>query len=157
MLHSRRRAQTSLEVLFITALILTGVLIIVPPYLHENVVTSAVTYVRNSASDACAYLNTGVVVNESLYEPLNEIIEAVNYTYRAFQISGIETEETEGRIRVKVGISYTGSGMDEGAIESGIREYIEGDLTSRTNVVEKKGKLYLNGYEIEIEVDVVRT
>ncbi len=151
-----RRAQTSIEALFITAILLTGILIVIPPYLNENRMTSAVVYVRNSASNACAYLNTGVVVNGSEYTPLNRIIEADNYTYGGFQVSGISSIESADRITVNVRIVYTGSELPWRSIQGNITAFIKNDLVSSTNVNVDNGKLYLNGKELEINVSVVR-
>ncbi|ASJ11639.1 hypothetical protein [Thermococcus thioreducens] len=153
---SRRKAQTAIEVLFITAIILAGILLVVPTYLDENTASSIISYIRGSASDACAYLNTGVIINESIYTPLNAIINASNYTYRAFQLAGVRTAEINGTIQVNVTITYTGAGLPESTVEANIKQYIEDDLISKTNVVKQNGKLYLGGREIEINVDVVR-
>ncbi|ASJ15421.1 hypothetical protein [Thermococcus radiotolerans] len=156
MSSSRRRAQSAIEVLFILAIILAGVLVVTPSYLNENTAMSAVSYVRTSASDACAYLNTGVVSNESIYSPLNAIITASNYTYRAFQLAGVRSADVNGKMQINITITYAGAGLPEATIEANIKQYIEDDLVSKTNVVRENGKLYLRGREIEINVDVVR-
>jgi hypothetical protein len=143
-------------VLFITAVLLTGILLVVPPYLNENRTTSVVVYVRNSASNACAYLNTGVVVNGSEYTPLNTIIEADNYTYGGFQVAGISSTESAGGITVNVRIAYTSSGLPKESLQGNITAFIKNDLVSKTNIKVNNGKLYLNGKELEINVSVVR-
>lgn len=153
---SRRKAQTAIEVLFIVAIILAGILIIVPPYLNENRNTSLVAYVRNSASSACAYLNTGVVINEADYAPLNTIIKASNYTYYSFQLASVNMDELDNKIQVNIVITYSGSAIPETTLEDNIKQYIAKDLASKTNVQMMDGKLYFGGKEIEINVDVVR-
>ncbi|NJD98960.1 hypothetical protein E3E26_04045 [Thermococcus sp. LS1] len=153
---SRRRAQTAIETLFIVAIILTGILIIVPPYLNENRDTSLVVYVRNSASSACAYINTGVMINEAGYAPLNEIIKADNYTYHTFQLTSISMNELDSKIQVNIIITYSGSAVPEATLEANIKQYIVNDLASNTNVQLSGGKLYFGGEEVEINVDVVR-
>jgi len=153
---SRRRAQTAIEALFIIAIILAGVLIIVPPYLNENRDISLVVYARNSASNACAYLNTGVVINEAGYAPLNVIIKADNYTYHTFQLTSISMNELDSKIQVNIIITYSGSAVPEATLEANIKQYIVNDLASNTNVRLSGGKLYFGGKEVEINVDVVR-
>ncbi|NJE85581.1 hypothetical protein E3E23_07055 [Thermococcus sp. CX2] len=153
---SRRKAQTAIESLFIIAIILTGILIIVPPYLNENRDISLVVYVRNSASNACAYLNTGVVTNETEYTPLNAIITANNYTYYSFQLASLTMKELADRIQVNVTILYAGGTFPETSIETNIEQYIVNDLASKTNVQMRDGKLYFGGKEVEINVDVMR-
>jgi len=143
-------------VLFITAVVLVGVLLVIPPYLNENRTTSVVVYVRNSASNACAYLNTGVAVNGSEYAPLNTIIEMNNYTYGGFQVTSISSTETTDRIIVNVTIMYTSVKLPKESLQSNITTFIENDLVSKTNVKKNNGKLYLNGKELEINVNVVR-
>lgn len=159
MWSSRRKGQTAIEVLFITAVILTGVLVVIPPYLHENTAVSIVSYVKSSASDACAYLNAGVVTHDDIHDPLNDIITATNYSYRAFRLLGVRTEEVNGTIKVDVKIAYTGAGLPESTVERGITQYIKTDVSVRTDVEwsgELNDPLYLNGKKIEINVDVVR-
>ncbi len=143
--------------LFITAVLLTGVLLILPPYINENRTTAVVVYVRDSASNACAYLNTGVIMNGSEYQPLDNIIKANNYTYGGFQVTRIDSTETADRIVVNVTITYLLSGLPKASLEGNITKFIEDDLVSKTNVRKgENGKLYLSGKEVEINVTAVR-
>ncbi len=165
MWSSRRKGQTAIEVLFITAVILTGgVLVVIPPYLHENTAVSIVSYVKSSASDACAYLNAGgVVTHDDIHDPP----ERYNNRHELLlpgvpPPGGVRTEEVNGTIKVDVKITYTGgAGLPESTVErGGITQYIKTDVSVRTDVEWSGGELndplYLNGKKIEINVDVVR-
>lgn len=128
---SRRRGQTALEALFILGIILTGVVLIVPPYLDSSEETSIVVQVRNAASDACAYLNTGVKMDDWLHEPLNEILEASNYSSSNFVLEGISTSQSGNVVTVRVRIKsqksskfWENSGQQLDSIENGVKEYI---------------------------------
>jgi len=156
MSYSRRRGQTAIEVLFVLAIILVGGTIVISSYMGQNRAVSILTYVRTSASDACAYLNSGVITNESVYSPLNPIINLTNYSFKSFQLAGVGMNESSDIIQITVRISYFGSSLEEDTVADAIRRYIEGDLVLRTNVVNESGKLYFGGREIKINVEVVR-
>jgi len=156
MSSSHRRGQSAVEVLFILAIILVGSLIVMPSYLDQNRAASLVTYVRVATSEACSYLNTGVVSNETIYSPLNAIINTTNYTYRGFQLVGIVMGEKNGTLQVNVTVTYSGASLDSGEVSNALKSYIENYLVERTNAVRRDGKLYLEGREVEINVGVVR-
>ncbi|NJE30388.1 hypothetical protein E3E38_04890 [Thermococcus sp. 18S1] len=156
-----RKGQVAVEVLFITAIILTGILIIVPAYLDENREISTVTYVKTSASHACTYLNAGVIVNtkDGIYDPLNSIITASDYTYTAFRVTSITTSKAGNTMTVKVTISYSGMvAMEPEQIETNILRFIVNDISRNTDAQKVTDQtLNINGETVIIEVNVVRT
>jgi competence protein ComGC len=77
---SKRRGQTAIELLFITAIILVGVVYILPSVAYSNEAVSLSDAFRTAGSDVCSYLNTAVIVNDSLHSPLNDLVDLWNYT-----------------------------------------------------------------------------
>lgn len=162
MLSSRRRAQTALETLFILGIILTGIFLIVPPYLDSSEETSIVVQVRNAASDACAYLNTGVKVEDWLHEPLNEILEASIYSSSNFVLEGISTTQSGNIITVNViiksqkSLKFWESGDQQwDSIEGGFREYIIRYVLKAKPAASRSGDVILFGRKrVVVNVEV---
>lgn len=163
MSRCRRRAQTSLEVLFILAVILTGVVVIVKPYMDSGGDIITDIHVKDAAEDACAYLNNGVLVNDSLHEPLNPIVVLSNYSSRGFRLRGLTTTRNGNVINVSVYITYRGSEKfweDAGLsnphayLEDQIREFMLRYISARPNVSRNGDLLLFGGKRISIKVVV---
>ncbi|CAD5243408.1 conserved protein of unknown function [Thermococcus camini] len=153
----RRRGQTSVEVLFIIGIILTGIVIITPSYLDENRSASLVTYVRNSATSACAYLNSGAITNDNQYRVLNRIITASNYTSKSFRVVSVKSSESGDTITINVRIEYSGKiDLKNGGIAWRIKTFITRDLVAHSDAKLSGGTLYYGDKKVVIKVKVVR-
>ena len=156
MLSSRRKAQTSLEALFIIAIILTAVAIVVPVYTKSSSLSTMDVYLRNSASSACDYLNEGVMVNDSLHEPLNKVLAYTNYSYAFFSFEGIRVVEHGSDVDVTVNVfsKLSLSDAQRTFIESQIKEYMLRYITARSNIRREGDYLYFGGKTFSITVNV---
>ncbi|NJE11198.1 hypothetical protein [Thermococcus sp. MAR1] len=157
-LATRRKGQVAIEALFITAIILTGILILVPPYLEENRNTTILAYVRSSASSACLYLNSGVTVGSQPYNILNPVIEKSNYTSRNFIVSSISSSKSGDTIIISIQVKYSGKiDLNNDNIAKAIQDFLVKDLLNHTDAKMDGEILYYDGKKISINVSVVRT
>ncbi|AEH24748.1 hypothetical protein PYCH_10670 [Pyrococcus yayanosii CH1] len=136
------------------AVIFLGAAVIVPTYLSINNSAMLVTYVRNSASEACDYLNIGVIVNESKYEPLNAIIQNyTGYNYLGFRLLGIGiVAETERNVTVQIRIGTRITESEK--VKEAIGKFLMRDLTGMKGFVVRNGRLYFDGREVILEITV---
>ncbi|MCD6373069.1 MAG: hypothetical protein J7L37_05935 [Thermococcus sp.] len=156
MLRSRRRAQTALEVLFILAIILAGVVVITSSYTKSSTVTTMDVYVRDAASSACDYLNEGVVILDDLHEPLNGVFVYTNYSYAFLSFERLKTVEAGSEVSITVNISSVKVFPETERVfmESSIKEYILRYISSRPNVRRDGDYLYFGGKKFTIVVKV---
>ena len=156
-----RKGQTAIEMLFIVGIILTGIVVIVPLYVHESGDSVMITVVRDAAAQAAVYIETGVVTNKPGYEKLNEIIQ--NYTeYRSveFRFVGLGvTSESDRNITIAVkfihGLSQNTS--RDSRIARDIGEFFKEYLKDVKGFQLEEGHLYYRGRLIEFNVTVGRT
>ncbi|WP_456444172.1 hypothetical protein [Thermococcus sp.] len=154
---TRRKGQIAIEALFIMAIILTGIAIIVPPYLNENSATSVLVYVKSSASNACSYINSGVVVERRPYTILNPVIEKSNYTSPGFKVLSVTEQEDGNEITISVEIGYSGEvGLTNDSIAMVLKEFVVNDLVTHTDVNLNGNALYYNDKRLSINIRVVR-
>ncbi|QDA30675.1 hypothetical protein FH039_02280 [Thermococcus indicus] len=154
----RLKAQTSLEVLFILAIILGGVVFTMRIYIKQNSDTLLIAGVRDASSRAAAYISTGVEVDGSVYAPLNEVME--NYTgFKpvSFRFAGLKTQlETEGKVVLLIKFEhdlYLSEGENE-KIAGAIGEFMVDYLDLSRDFTLRDGKLYQGGREVEFNVTV---
>ncbi|WP_232462036.1 hypothetical protein [Thermococcus siculi] len=146
----------AIEVLFITAVILTGVLLVVTPYLNENTNTSLIAYVKSSASHACSYLNSGVTVNSQPYSLLNAIIVKSNYTSKNFMVSSITSSESDDTITINVQVRYSGRiDLDNDVMALAFKAFLIRDLLDHTDARLEGTSLYYGDKKVVINVQVV--
>jgi hypothetical protein len=146
----------AIEVLFITAVILTGVLILVPSYLSENTGTSLMAYIKSSASNACSYLNSGVVVNSQPYSLLNPIIVKSNYTSKNFIVSSVTSSESDDTITINVQVKYSGRiDLDNDLMALAFKAFLIRDLLDHTDARVEGGSLHYGSKRVVINVQVV--
>jgi len=89
-LKSIRRGQTSLEYLFVLAMILLSVSAIVASYARTSSSMGLTAMVRESGNLACSYINTDVVRNSSQpYSYLNDAITYLNYRTPLLNVGSI--------------------------------------------------------------------
>ncbi len=154
---THRKGQIAIEVLFITAIILTGIAIIVPPYLNENSATSVLVYVKSSASDACSYINSGVTVEREPYTLLNLVVKKSNYTSPDFNVLSVTENENGNKITVNVEIGYSGKvDLNNDSIARALKEFIVNDLVTHTDVNLKGNTMYYNDKLLSINIHVVK-
>lgn len=154
----------AIESLFVLAIVLTGVAVILEPYLTSSENVSADVYVKNAASDACAYLNMGVLVNDELHEPLNEILQSANYSPGTFMLSGISSAG-EKTMTITVVISHRGSlkfwyanGKSKEDIENAFKEYILRYITTSNSRVSREGdELVFGSTRVKVNVVVLES
>ncbi|MBP1911752.1 hypothetical protein [Thermococcus stetteri] len=156
---SPRRAQVAIESLFVLAIVLTGVAVVVGPYLSSSEAVSADVYVKNAASDACAYLNMGVLLSDSLHQPLNEILQLSNYSPGTFMVEGISSEG-EKTLTVTVVMSHKGSlqfwygnGKSQEDLENAFKEYILRYITTSNPHIPREGDELVFG-ETRVKINV---
>lgn len=157
-----RRGQTALESLFIFALILTGVVLVVPAYLHENSSSFLAAAVRDASAQAVGYLNLGVVNRgDERYSPLNEVItNCADYRSLNVEFIGLGiVSETDTNVTVEVRfVRHPGEegvdGLLAEAIGRFLQRYLEG--VSGFKLVRENGTthLYYRGRLVEFVVYV---
>ncbi|WP_232461756.1 hypothetical protein [Thermococcus pacificus] len=139
-----------------TAIILTGIVILVPSYLDENRSSTLITYVKSSASSACSYLNSGVTADSQPYSILNPVIEKSNYTSRNFMVSSISSSESGDTITINIQVRYSGKvDLDNDNIAKAIQDFLVRDLLDHTNARMEGKTIYYGGKKVLINVNVV--
>jgi uncharacterized protein (UPF0333 family) len=152
-----KRAQTALEVLFIAAVIVAGAALIVSPYLDQNTDAMVVAQVRSAADDACAYLNAGVVIQDSKHAPLNPLITNANYSSIGCMMRGIGvTSSNETDITIKVELEYTRGAIQNSTVANAVSSFITTELESRSGFHSVGGSLMYGTKSVRIVVQAVR-
>jgi len=151
--RSRRRGQTAVELLFILAIILTGVVYILPSAVHTNRSVAATDAFRTAGSDVCAYLNTGVVVNDSIHAPLNKLVVLWNYTPIGCRLVGLSVVPVNGTLNVSIVYSYPDPGTKP-AFVGNVTEFLKLRLSSIRGFRLAGGKLYYGGTRVNLTVVV---
>ncbi|ASJ01185.1 hypothetical protein [Thermococcus gorgonarius] len=153
-LRNKARAQTALEVLFLTGIILLGAALVVRPYLKNNSSSELILHVRGAAESACAYLNTGVVLKDEKYTSLNDVIVSANYSSIGCIVRGVGiTQEDEGSVSIKVSVEYH-KNLDRDQLKDAISDFIKRELKSRSGFTEKDGELYHWKRRVKIDLEV---
>jgi len=145
-LRSRSRGQTAIEALFIAAIILVGIAYLVPTFSEANSSVTLTKALRDAGSGACSYLNTAVLVNDSLYRPLNELIALNNYTPLNCRFIGVSLNGS-----ATVAFQYTGP---EGPFTGNVSLYIKLRLARLPGFELIGERLYHNGREVNVTVVV---
>ncbi|WP_297489509.1 hypothetical protein [Thermococcus sp.] len=152
---SLSKAQTAIEVLFITGIILLGAAVITPYYLGNNDRAFILMQVKGAASTACSYINTGVVEEGPEYAPLNSLIKALNYTSPGCIVKGVGEERASGLMNVRVVLEYRGP-VDGGSLEKAVAAFIVGELKSKNGVISENGLLKYGRVSFNVTVEAVR-
>ncbi|NJF25539.1 hypothetical protein [Thermococcus sp. Bubb.Bath] len=152
-----KRAQTALEVLFIAAVIVAGAALIVPPYLDQNTDAMVVAQVRSVADDACAYLNTGVVIQDSKHAALNPLITNANYSSIGCMVRGVGiTSSNDTSVTVKVELEYIRSTVQNSTVANATKSFIINELKSRSEFHSVGSSLVYGKKSVSIIVQAVR-
>jgi len=154
MLHSGR-AQTAIEVLFITGIILLGAAVITPYYLGNSDRAFILMQVKGAASTACSYIDTGVVKEGPEYTPLNPLIKTLNYTSPGCVVEGVGEEEASGWMNVRVVLEYRGP-LEGGSLEKAVSAFIVGELKSKNGMMIENGLLKYGRVRFNVTVEAIR-
>ncbi|WP_460129081.1 hypothetical protein [Thermococcus prieurii] len=151
--RSQRRGQTAVELLFITAIILTGIVYIVPSVVHTNKTVSTTDAFRTVGSDVCTYLNTGVIVNDSTHAPLNNIVELWNYTPVGCRLVGLSVVPVNGTLNVSIVYSYPDP-VTKSAFVGNVTDFLKLRLSSIQGFRLVGDNLYYGGMKVNLTVVV---
>ena len=157
----RVKAQTAVEMLFILGVVLAGVVVIVPVYLQQNSDSTMVAAIRDAASQAAAYINTGVITNDSKYAPLNVVISSyTGYSNPGLRFVGIRIQsENSTTVVVDLKFDHTLSpnSTRDGKIALAIGDFIKGYLKGISGFKPRGGHLYVRNRLLEFNVTVCET
>ena len=156
-----RRAQTSLEMLFILGIILAGIVVIIPIYTQESSDPVMLAAIRDAAAQAAAYIDTGVVSDDPLYGNLTEVIEKyTDYQSVGFRFVGIKTQSENGT-SVKILVKFEHDLAENSTRDKAVAGYIGGFLKNYLSGVRgfsmRGGSLYQNGRLVVFNVTVSET
>jgi hypothetical protein len=154
-----RRGQTAVEMLFILAIVLTGVVVIMPTYTQQSSDATLVYAVKSAASEASNYISLGVTVSEWKYYPLNSIIN--NYTRHEtlnFKLIGVGIEsETDDEIILVIKFEHDLplSNQDNKRIINKIVRFMKRSLAEeRGFYLDESNKLHYAGKLVTFNVTV---
>lgn len=156
-----RKGQTAVEMLFILGVILAGIVVVVPVYTHQSSDSVMLTTVRDAASQAAAYINMGVLSNDSAYIPLNEVIN--NYTgysnagFRFVGLRVLEENSTSIVVAVKFAHDLSLNPTQNGKIAVAIGEFIKGYLRGVSGFSQRGGQIYADNRLLKFNVTVCET
>ena len=161
MLRSRkvRRGQTAVEMMLVTMIVLTGIIVAAPLYVDNSFDSTLLYAVRNAASQASAYVSTGVVVNDSKYSPLNELIR--DYTgYRSVilkfvGVKMLSKNDTDASVLVRFEYALPLDSTSESVFEAKLGEFMALYLNGTSEFRLSDGNLYYKGKRVDLSVEVV--
>ena len=151
MLFLGRRGQTALELMFIFAIIMAGLVVVVNAYVPASSTVSLTYYVRGAASDACSFLATGTVVNETRYSALNTIIISANYSSVGCRVLGVSVEKSTSQwnvtIKMDVAVPLSGS-----VFKVAVRDYLVNSLSHVNGFSLRGGEIYYKNVPVRINI-----
>jgi len=156
-----RRGQTAFEMLFIIGIFFVGLLLVVSPYITQSRDTSLITAVRDASSLATSYINAGVISNDSVFTPLNDIIK--NYTQYEnvdFRFIGLKTEvenSTEVIILVKFEHDLPENQSQDAIMASSLGKFLKGYLGRIRGFRWRNGHVYYGDRLITFNITVGET
>lgn len=144
--------------MLIFAIIFTGIVLVLPPYVQESSDTLLITAVRDGASHAATYLNIGVLSEEPVYLPLNRVIEDyTNYQDVDFRFAGIGVESsnsTEVTISLVFVHGLPPNATRDSNIARAIGDFLKGYLTGVKGFSLNGGHLYYGGHLVKFKITV---
>jgi len=160
-LRGNHKGQVAIEMLFVLAVILTGIVLVVPVYLQGSGDSLMLVAVRDASAHAAAYIETGVVIDSPVYRGLNIII--ANYTaYRSvgFKFVGV-TIQSEDDVGVRVLVKFShdlgeNSTRDE-AIAENIGKFLKAYLSDVNGFMLDGEHLYYRNKLVVFNVTVGET
>jgi hypothetical protein len=155
----RGRGQTAVEVLLITAVILTGLAVVFSPYQEDNSKITALAAVRSVSSDIAAYLNLGVMKSGSPeLGPLNAVIkEHGDYVVNNFAFEGVKVQ-AEDRNSMRILVKFRTLDRANSTIDSflvdAIGKSMEKTIDNISGFQKKGNAFYYGSLRITINVTV---
>lgn len=153
LLSFRGRGQVSIELMFILAIILVGIVMVSGAYYQSDTKNQIVYYVKTTAMSGCLYLNSGVVVNASKYSPLNTVVNLYNYGSLGCNVEGIRLTQNGNVINTTVYVSCVNS-VDSTILSDALKEYIVWSLSSMKGFAYNGSVLSFRNYIIQVGVVV---
>ncbi|AIU69574.1 hypothetical protein TEU_04030 [Thermococcus eurythermalis] len=149
----RHKGQTAVELLFVVAILITGIVYLVSSAVDVNNGVSVVYAFRTAGSDVCTYLNTGVVVNDSTHAPLNNIVELWNYTPVECRFVDLTVVQVNDTLDVSMVYSYPDSATKPAFIGN-VTDFLRLKLSSVPGFRLAGNKLYYGEMGINLTVVV---
>ncbi len=159
--HRTRKGQTAVEMLFILGVVLAGIVVVVPVYTQQSSDSVVLSAVRDAASQATAYINMGVLSNDSAYAPLNEVIN--NYTgysnagFRFLGVGVLSENSTAIVLSVKFEHSLPSNSTQDGKMALAVGNFIKGYLGGISGFNLRNGHLYADNRLLKFNVTVGET
>ena len=153
MRSSSSRGQTAIEMLFILGIMLTGLVVVISSVPSTSQNTILVYAMRNAASDVCSYLSTGVLVNDTIHDPLNDLIVRANYSPIKCSFLGLKVEKSE--IGYKVVLKFSYSGPLGKTFTSDVERFVTLKASKYSGFSVSNGTLLFDGSPVQIEVVII--
>lgn len=152
-LSFKSRGQVSIELMFILAIILVGIVMVSGAYYQSDTKNQIVYYVKTTAMSGCLYLNSGVVVNASKYSPLNTVVSLYNYSSLQCNVEGVGLTQNGNLINTTVYINCVNS-VNSTILSNALEKYIVRSLSSMKGFAYNGSVLSFRSYVIQVGVVV---
>ena len=129
---------------------LTGLVVVISSVPSTSQDTVLVYAMRNAASDVCSYLSTGVLVNDTIHSPLNDLIIKVNYSPIKCRFLGLDVEKSETGYNVVLRFSYSGPSGE--TFVSDVEKFVKLKASKYSGFSVSNGTLFFDGTPVQIEV-----
>jgi len=149
---SSGRGQTAIEMMLIFGIMLAGLVVVLSSVPSTTGETTLAYAIRNAGSDACSYLGNGVLINDTLHAPLNDILKRANLSPVPCSLSGIRLVKSDSGYNVTVTFDYSGPLAD--AFASDVRDFIVLKASEYEGFGVSNGTLVFRGLPVRVEVVV---
>ena len=136
--------------LFILGIIMTGLVVIISSVPPASQGTILVYAMRNAASDTCSYLSNGVLISDTLHEPLNDLVVKTNYSPIQCRLLSVNVRRSGAGYNVTLTFSY--SGPLRGAFTSDVGEFVMLKASKYKGFSFSNGTLLFDGSPVQIKV-----
>ena len=152
MRSSSGRGQTAIEMLLILGIMLAGLAVVIASVPSSSSDTTLVYAMRNVGADVCSYLQTGVVVNDTLHAPLNDLIARSNYSSVPCRFLGVSFVKSTSGYNVTLTFDY--SGPLGTAFASDVGQFVVLKASQYDGFGLSNGTLLFHGSPVRVEVVV---
>lgn len=146
------RGQTAIEMMLIFGIMLAGLVVVLSSVSSTSSGTTLAYAARTSGSYACSYLQNGVVVNDTVYDPLNRLIEDNNYSPVQCRLLSVRVVESTSGYEVTLTFEY--SGPDAGTFKTGVEEFVVLKMARYSGFELSDGVLLYRGSPVRVKVVV---
>ena len=136
--------------LFILGVILAGLVVVVSSVPSASQDTILVYVMRNAASDACSYLSNGVLINDTLHEPLNDLVVKANYSPIQCRLLSVNVRRSGAGYNVTLTFSY--SGLLSSVFTSDVGKFVRLKASKYSGFSVSNGTLLFDGSPVQIKV-----